>query len=137
MGDLVWWINIHITSHQNMAYITLNMITFEVMYHHKFNMQWINNENCLKFIHSQVCTFYTRTLCVENVFNTRINVSMDEVQIHEWTNVTQILHLHINLCVKCVLNAWYQCVKHTNYKWMNFAWFPLLSCEMLSLWWWN
>jgi len=25
-------------------------------------------------------------------------------------------------------------VKYTNYKWINFAWFSLLSCKMLSLW---
>ncbi len=30
-----------------------------VQIHHKFNMQQINNENHVKFIHSQVRTFYT------------------------------------------------------------------------------
>jgi hypothetical protein len=55
--------------------------------------------------------------------------------MNEWMNVTKILHLLINLCVKCVFNAQYQCVKCTNYEWTKFAWFSLLSCEMLSLWW--
>jgi hypothetical protein len=49
--------------------------------------------------------------------------------------MSQNLQLPITLCVNYVYNAWYQCVKHTNYEWMNFAWFPLLSTEMLSLWW--
>jgi hypothetical protein len=39
----------------------------------------------------------------------------------------------INLCVKCVFNARHKCVKHTNYERMNFAQFPLLNHEMLSL----
>jgi hypothetical protein len=69
------------------------------------------------------------------MFEIHMNVLIDEVQTYEWTNVTQISYLPINLCVKCVFNAWYQCVKHTNYEWMNFAWFLLLSCEMLSSWW--
>jgi hypothetical protein len=59
---------------------------------------------------------------------------MDEVWTYKWTNVTWILHLFINLCVKCVFNAQYQCVELMNYEWTNFAWFPLLSREMLSLW---
>ncbi len=59
----------------------------------------------------------------------------NEIWIYEWTNVTLILHLLINLCVKCVFNARYQCAKHMNYEWTNFAWFSLLNCEMVSLWW--
>ncbi len=32
------------------------------------------------------------------------------------------------------LRLWqYQCMKYMNYEWMNFAWFPLLSREMLYL----
>jgi hypothetical protein len=61
-------------------------------------------------------------------------VLADEVWTYEWTNVTRILHLCINLWVKCVFNAQYQCIKHMNYEWMNFARFPLLNCEMLNLW---
>jgi hypothetical protein len=68
------------------------------------------------------------------MFDTWINMLIDELQTYEWTNVTQISHLFINMCVKCVFNAWFQCVKCTNYEWMNFAQFRLLSCEMLSLW---
>jgi hypothetical protein len=68
------------------------------------------------------------------MFDTQINVLINEVQTYEWTNVIWILHLPLNLCVKYVFNARYQCVKHTNYNWMNFAWCPLLSYEMLSLW---
>ncbi len=56
----------------------------------------------------------------------------DELQTYERVNVTWILHLLINLCVKCVFNARYYCVKHTNYEWLNFTQFPLLSYEMLS-----
>jgi len=63
-----------------------------------------------------------------------INVLTNEVQTYEWMNVTRISHLLINSCVKCVFNAWYQCVKHMIYEWTNFTWFPLLNCEMLSLW---
>jgi len=58
----------------------------------------------------------------------------DEGWNNKWTNVTQISHLPINFCVKYVFNAQYQCMKCTNYEWTNFAWFPLLSHEMLSLW---
>jgi hypothetical protein len=43
-------------------------------------------------------------------------------------NVTQILHLLINPCFKCVFNAQYYSVKCMNYEWMNFALFPLLNC---------
>jgi hypothetical protein len=53
---------------------------------------------------------------------------MDEQMSHE------ILHAFIKPCVKCIFIAWYLCVKCTNYEWMNFAQFPLLNCEMLSLW---
>jgi len=60
---------------------------------------------------------------------------MDEIQTFEWTNVTWILHLLINPCVKCIFNARYQCVKCMNYEWTNFAHLPLLSYEMLNLWW--
>jgi hypothetical protein len=49
-------------------------------------------------------------------------------------NVTWISHFPTNPSVKYVFNAWYQCVKCMNYKWMNFVEYPLLSCEMLSLW---
>jgi hypothetical protein len=59
---------------------------------------------------------------------------MNEVQMYEWTNVTWISYLPINLCFKCVFNVQYQCVKCTNYEWMNFAQFPSLGHEMLSLW---
>jgi hypothetical protein len=59
---------------------------------------------------------------------------MNEVWTHEWTIVTWIFHLPINPRVKCVLNAWYECVRHMNYEWTNYAWFPFLSCEMLNLW---
>jgi hypothetical protein len=31
-------------------------------------------------------------------------------------------------------DAQYECVKHTNYEWMNFWWFSFLNCKMLSLW---
>ncbi len=58
----------------------------------------------------------------------------NEVQTYEWTNVTQISHLFINPSFKRVFNAQYSCVKHTNYEWMNFAQFPLLSHKMISLW---
>jgi hypothetical protein len=57
--------------------------------------------------------------CIENMFDTWINVLVDEVWTYEWTNITQILHLFINLCIKCDFNARYQCVKHMNYEWTN------------------
>jgi hypothetical protein len=63
------------------------------------------------------------------MFDIWMNVLTNKVWTYKWTNVTQISHLPINLCLKCVFSAQYQCVKHT-----NFAWFPLLSCGMLSLW---
>ncbi len=56
------------------------------------------------------------------------NKSMDERMSNE------ILHLFIKPCVKCVFNALYSCMKCTNYEWTNFAQFPLLNHEMLSLW---
>ncbi len=63
-----------------------------------------------------------------------IDKCVDKWSTNLWINVIRISHLPLNLCVKYVFNAWYQCVKHTNYKWMNFGWCPLLSYEMLSLW---
>jgi hypothetical protein len=42
---------------------------------------------------------------------TQINVLMNEIHTYEWTNVTQILYLFINPCVKCVFNTWYKCAK--------------------------
>jgi hypothetical protein len=66
---------------------------------------------------------------------TQINVLIDNVQTYEWTNVIGISYLLINPCFKCVFNAWYQCVKHKNYEWKNFAQFSLLNRLMLSLWW--
>jgi hypothetical protein len=57
---------------------------------------------------------------------------MFEVWTYEWTNITWISHLLINMCVKCVFNAWYQCVKPINYEWNFFAWLPLLSYEMFK-----
>ncbi len=94
-------------------------------------MRQINNQSC---VHSHIHTFYTWISCVENMFNTWINVLMDEVRTYEWMNVTWISHLSLNSCVKCIFNAWYYCMKHINYEWTNFAWFPLLGHEMLSLW---
>jgi hypothetical protein len=43
-------------------------------------------------------------------------------------NVTWISHL-INLCEKCVFNAQYQCVKCTNYEWMNLHDFVIRSWD--------
>jgi hypothetical protein len=54
--------------------------------------------------------------------------------INEVMNVTQISHLFINPCVKCVFDSRYQCMKCMNYEWTNFAWLLLLSHEMLSPW---
>ncbi len=51
-----------------------------------------------------------------------------------WMNVTWILHFLINMCVKCAFNVRFQCVKCMNYELTNFVQFPLLSCEMLNLW---
>jgi hypothetical protein len=67
------------------------------------------------------------------MFNTYINVLIDKVRTYEWTNVTRISYLLINICVKCVFNAWYWCVKHKNYEWMTQ--FSILIHVMLSLWW--
>jgi hypothetical protein len=80
-----------------------------------------------KFVH------FTQISCVENMFNIQINVLMNEVWTYKWTNVTQILHLPIDLCFKYVFNARYQCVKCTNYERTNFA-HSILSHEMLNLW---
>jgi hypothetical protein len=66
------------------------------------------------------------------MFNTHINVLTDDLWTYKWMNVIQILHLPINLCVKCVFNAQYQRMKCTNYEWTNFAWFSLLSHKKLS-----
>ncbi len=54
--------------------------------------------------------------CIENKYDKQINVLTNEVQIFEQTNATQISHLPIYLCGKCVFNARYYCVKHTNYE---------------------
>jgi hypothetical protein len=54
---------------------------------------------------------------------------IDKIWIYEWMNITQILHLPINISMHNI-NAW-------NTRIMNktiFAQFPLLSCEMVSLW---
>jgi hypothetical protein len=53
-------------------------------------------------MHSQVCTFDTQISCIENTFDTQINVLMGEVM-----NATQISHLPTNPYVKCVFNAQY------------------------------
>jgi hypothetical protein len=60
---------------------------------------------------------------------------MNEIWTYEWTNVTWISHLLINMCFKHGFNARYYCVKCTNYEWTNFAWLPILIHEMLNLWW--
>jgi hypothetical protein len=75
--------------------------------HHKFNMWWVNNENHVKFVHSYVHTFCTWISCIENMFDTWINVLMDDVWTFEWKNVTHIFHLPIILCVKCAFNKRY------------------------------
>jgi hypothetical protein len=95
------------------------------------------DELIMKVVRSSfiVHAFYTQISCIENTFNTWINVLTNEIWIYEWMNVTLISHLLINLRVKCVFNARYQCVKPMNFEWINFAWFPSLSREMLSLWW--
>jgi hypothetical protein len=64
--------------------------------HHKFNMWQINNENCVKFIDSLVHTLYIWLSCVDNMFDTRINVLTNGVRTYEWTNVTQIFHFPKN-----------------------------------------
>jgi hypothetical protein len=50
-------------------------------------MQQINNENCAKFVHSEVYTF------------------IDEIQTYIKINVTLIFHFPINVCVKNVFSA--------------------------------
>jgi hypothetical protein len=77
--------------------------------HHKFSMQWINNINHAKFLHLLVCTFSTQISFIENTFDTRINVLINEIQTYEWMNVTRITQFFINLSVECVFNAQYQC----------------------------
>jgi len=57
-----------------------------------------------------------------------MNKLTNKVRTYERMNVTQILHCYINLCIKCVFNARYQCMKCT-----NLTQFPLLNREMLSL----
>jgi len=61
---------------------------------------------------------------------------VDGWSMNLWMNecYTNFAPYYINLCVKCVFNVQYQCMKHMNYEWMNFARFPLLSHEMLNLW---
>lgn len=63
------------------------------------------------FIHKFVC-FVHKLLCVENIFNTLINVWTYEIQAYEW--ITIILYIY----VKCVFNAQYMCAKHMN-LWIN------------------
>jgi hypothetical protein len=56
-----------------------------------------------RFIH-----FCTQSIpCIENMFDTQINVLTNEIWTYDWTNVTRILHLLIKPCVKCVCNAQY------------------------------
>jgi hypothetical protein len=98
-------------------------------------MWQIDNENTNTFIHGFV--HFTHDYHALETCLIWINMLIDEIWIYEWTNVMWISHLPINLCVKCVFNGRYQCVKHMNYEWTNFAWFLLLSREMLSLWWRN
>jgi hypothetical protein len=85
--------------------IVMFIVLDELDSHHKFNMWRITNENRAKVVHSYVHRFYTWISCIENTFDTRINVLTNEVWTYEWTNVTQISHLPMNLCVKCVCNA--------------------------------
>jgi hypothetical protein len=72
--------------------VSIPRIMMEHLYiwmpHHKFSRWQSNNENCVKFIHSWVYTFCTWISCVENMFDTWINVSIDEVWTNKWTNVT-------------------------------------------------
>jgi hypothetical protein len=43
------------------------------------------------------------------MFNTQINVLMNEGWTYEWMDITQISYFLINPCIKCVFNAWYSC----------------------------
>ncbi len=52
-------------------------------YSHKFKMQKINNENCVKLVHSYVHAFYAQMSCIENMFDTQINVLMNEIRTYE------------------------------------------------------
>ncbi len=70
-------------------------------FHHKFSMWQINNENCVKFVHSWVRTFHKWISCVENMFNICINVLTNQIQTYEWMNVAQISHIPINMCQMC------------------------------------
>jgi hypothetical protein len=62
------------------------------------------------------------------------NMLTNEIWTYDWANVIQILHFSINVCVKCVFNRWYKCVKYMNYEWTNGTQFLFISCEMLNLW---
>jgi hypothetical protein len=107
--------------------------------------KWLNF-NCGAFITNLACDELIMKLCevhsfissyilYKNIMHWKHVRHIDKC-VYEWQmNFTWILHLLINMCVKCVFNAQYQCVKCTNYEWMNFAWFPLLNNEMLSLRW--
>ncbi len=96
----------------------LVIVLDELNSHHKFNMWQITNENHAKFVRSYVHRFYTWISCIENTFDTRINVSTNEVWTYEWMNVTQISHLPMNLSVKCVFNALIS-MRDTYKLWMN------------------
>jgi hypothetical protein len=73
-------------------------------------------------------------MCRKHVWH--IDKCVDGWSMNLWMNeCCTKFQFHVNPCVKCVFNAWYQCMKHTNYEWTNFAWFSLLHHEMLYLWW--
>jgi hypothetical protein len=63
------------------------------------------------FIYKFVC-FVHKLLCVENIFNTLINVLINETQAYEWKNI--ILYIYMsNVFSMCNM-----CAKHMN-LWMN------------------
>jgi hypothetical protein len=79
------------------------------------------------FIHRFV-HFAHILLCIENTFDTWINVLMDELWTHEWIDFTS--------SYKCVFKIYNMCVQTIwIYEWTNFAQFPLLNRWMLNLSW--
>jgi hypothetical protein len=73
-----------------MGYKVFMSYSLTMVLHHKFNMQRIKNENCVKFVHSYIHKFDTQISCIKITFDTQINVLINEVwiYIYESMNVT-------------------------------------------------
>jgi hypothetical protein len=114
-------------------WLTLFWNVIEIVIHHKLNISWFSDGNCVKFVHSYFVCFMHWYHALKNIWHSTF-LKNTKIMWHSFIHRFVLHSSTIYSCVKCVLNAWYSCVKM--YEPMNEQTsHALIICRMLNLWW--